>query len=415
VAEGTAEVTAGITRRQALGLLPAVPAALRALAQTTTRPAVTRRIFSQWVIEPDGRVKAWTTSPNMKGAALGLGDDRIVPRYVAQEIPTLKGCTMIAVGSAKYALMADGTILAWESSWSGLLGNTPLSEFEATGVPHPDGPTPVRTVPMPTVTGVAAGQVHVLVVTADGEVFTWGNGQAGQLGIGSMPTIHFTSGVRDTTYYLPFPSRVPMLSQVIAVAAGSKHSLAVTKDGTVYSWGENRYGQLGDGTTTNRLTPVLVRGVTSAVAVAAAYDFSVALLADGTVMTWGHGSGALGRPGITGGGPNPIPALVPYAAGVTAISAGGQHVLALTRTGLVLAWGEQNAGQVGRATSPTVAGPVPAIADVRFIHATGLTSFAVLADGTIMVWGMLPSISYRVDGADGEAAHFPVPLLIKGL
>jgi hypothetical protein len=58
---------------------------------------------------------------------------------------------------------------------------------------------------------------------------------------------------------------------------------------------------------------------------------------------------------------------------------------------------------------------VPTIADVRFIHATSLTSFAVLADGTIMVWGMLPSISYRVDGADAEAAHFPVPLVIKGL
>jgi alpha-tubulin suppressor-like RCC1 family protein len=106
---------------------------------------------------------------------------------------------------------------------------------------------------------------------------------------------------------------------------------------------------------------------------------------------------------------------VPRAAGVTAISAGGQHVLALTGGGQVLAWGEQNAGQVGRANAPTVAGPVPTIADVRFVHATGLTSFAVLADGTIMVWGMLPSISFRVDGADGEAAHFPVPLKIKGL
>jgi alpha-tubulin suppressor-like RCC1 family protein len=230
-----------------------------------------------------------------------------------------------------------------------------------------------------------------------------------------MPTINFKSGLPDTTYYLPFPSRVPMLPGIKAISAGMKHSLALAKEGTVYSWGENRYGELGDGTTINRLTPVVVRGVTNAIAVAAAYDFSVALLADGTVMTWGRGSGALGRPGITEDGSNPIPALVPRAAGVTAISAGAQHVLALTGTGQVLAWGEQNAGQVGPANAPTVAGPVPTIADVRFVHATGLTSFAVLADGTIMVWGSLPSISFRVDGADGEAAHFPVPLMIKGL
>lgn len=106
---------------------------------------------------------------------------------------------------------------------------------------------------------------------------------------------------------------------------------------------------------------------------------------------------------------------MPRASDVTAISAGGQHVLALTGTGEVIAWDDQNAGQVGRAASPTVAGPVPTLADVRFVHATGLSSFAVLVDGTIMVWGALPSISYRVDGADGEAAQFPVPLMIKGL
>jgi hypothetical protein len=411
-------MTTGISRREALGLLPALPAALRALAQTTSRPFVPRRIFlggGCYVIEPDGRVKAWTQFPNTKGSALGLGDDRIVPRYVAQEIPALKGCTAIASGGARWAITEDGNILAWDSNWNGLLGNTPLSEFEATAAPHPPVPTPVRTMPLPRVTAVAAGELHVMALTADGEVFTWGNGQAGQLGIGSMPTINFKTGPPDSTYYLPFPNRVPALSGVTAIAAGGKHSLAVSKDGTVYGWGENRSGQLGDGTVINRLAPVLVRGITNAIAVAAAYDFSVALLADGTVTSWGQGSGALGRSGITQGGPNPFPALVPRATGVTAISAGGQHVLALTGTGQVLAWGDQNAGQVGRASSPTVAGPVPTITDVRFIHAAGLTSFAVLADGTIMVWGALPSISSRVDGADGEAAHFPVPLIIKGL
>jgi len=262
---------------------------------------------------------------------------------------------------------------------------------------------------------VAAGELHAMAVSVDGDVFTWGNGQAGQLGIGPMPTINFRTRPPDSTYYLPFPSRVPGLAGVTAIAAGPKYSLALTKDGTIYGWGENRYGQLGDGTTMNQLTPVLVRGVARAIAIAAGGDFSAALLSDGTVMTWGHGSGTLGRPGIAVNGPNPLPTLVPGASDITAISAGAQHVLALTSAGRVMAWGEQNAGQVGRAVSPSLAGPVPLSGDVRRIYATSMTSFAILADGALMVWGLLPSISYRVDGADGEAAHFPVPLLIKGL
>jgi alpha-tubulin suppressor-like RCC1 family protein len=367
------------------------------------------------VFEPDGRVIAWTTAPNTKASWLGLGGGHIVARHVAQEIPLLRGCTAIALGGARYALTAGGQILAWESNWSGLLGNTPLSEFEATGVPHPPVPTPVRITALPRAKDVAAGEVHAMALSMDGDVFTWGNGQAGQLGIGPMPTINFRSGLPDSTYYLPFPSRVRGLTGVTAIAAGPKYSLALTKDGTIYGWGENRYGQLGDGTSNNRLTPVLVRGVSNAIAVAAGSAFSAALLGDGTVMTWGHGSGALGRPGIAVNGPNAVPALVPHATDVAAISAGAQHVLALTRAGRVIAWGEQNAGQVGRATTPALAAAVPISGDVRVVYATSMTSFAILADGTLMVWGLLPSISYRVDGADAEAAHFPLPLLIKGL
>jgi alpha-tubulin suppressor-like RCC1 family protein len=109
-----------------------------------------------------------------------------------------------------------------------------------------------------------------------------------------------------------------------------------------------------------------------------------------------------------------VPALVPGASGITAISTSGWHVLALTTTGRVIAWGGSNAGQVGHAT-PERAAPVPSITTARAVYAVGLSSFATLADGTIMVWGGLPSLSVRTDGADGEAAHFPVPLIVKGL
>ena len=160
-----------ISRRTMLGLLPAASVAVRALAQEPA-PVRLRRFFSAaggyFVIEPDGRVKVWTASANVKGAKIGLGHDRIVPPYVAQEVPALRGATRIAGGAASYAVMADGRLLAWESNWSGLLGNTSLAEFEQTAQPHAPVPTPTPTLPMPKIVDVAAGSTHVLALTADG-------------------------------------------------------------------------------------------------------------------------------------------------------------------------------------------------------------------------------------------------------
>jgi len=412
-------VSATYTRREALALLPAFPVALGALAQTSPASPRVRRIVSGsglFVMEPDGRVKGWTTSPNFKARYLGLSDDpdQIMPIRVAVDVPPLNGVTKIALGTSSYAVTADGRVLAWGSTENGLLGNTPLADLKVTRYPHPPGPTPSFTLPMPKVVDVDSQNAHVLALTTEGTVYAWGNGQAGQLGVGHMPIVSLGGNLPEPLVYIPFPTRVPDLENVVAIAAGPKHSLAVMKDGTVRAWGENRYGEVGDSTVEMRNSPVAVRGITSAVAVAAGGGYSLAVLADGSVMSWGMAGGWLGRPTTGRRTADPVPAVVPGASDVTAIAAGAQHVLALTGTGRVLAWGDENAGQVGHAT-PGRPGPVPTIASARAVHATGLSSYAALADGRIMVWGILPSISFRTDGADAEAAHFPVPLLVKGL
>jgi hypothetical protein len=141
-------VSAAFTRREALALLPAVPAAIGALAQTPPAAARLRRLVSSfvnsYVIEPDGRVKAWTVSPNTKAMYLGLdGDpDRIVPRWVAVEVPPLKGATAIALGTSSYAVTADGRVLAWGSTENGLLGNTPLEPEHTEFYRHGVSPAP---------------------------------------------------------------------------------------------------------------------------------------------------------------------------------------------------------------------------------------------------------------------------------
>jgi alpha-tubulin suppressor-like RCC1 family protein len=410
-----------LTRREALALLPATPAALRAMAQAPLPVARIRRIVEGrafYVIEPDGRVKVWTIINGVKRLFLGLGDDGTVPPYVAQEAPALRGATTIACGEqADYAAMSDGRVLAWGINANGLLGNTPLAELEVTAQPHPPVAMPTETLPMPKVVDVKSAGRHVLALTAEGTVFAWGNGQSGQLGIGDMPVINFKTHVPAPMAYVPFPVRVAALSGVTASAAGFMHSLALLEDGSVWAWGENQFGQIGDGTVVNRASPVPVRGVNKAIAVAAGAQYSLALLSNGTVMGWGWGNGALGgRPGMSRHGANPVPQLVPGATGIIAIAAGGQHALGLTASGTVLSWGDENVYHpvAHSARIPlTTPAPVPQITNARGINAGSLSSQAVLADGTILFWGAPPSLAYRVDGGDGR--YFPIPLVVKGL
>jgi alpha-tubulin suppressor-like RCC1 family protein len=369
--------------------------------------------ITTYIIEPDGVVKFWTTDPN--GVKSPSGDDLTFPPYIAQEFAALKGALTIAgAEGASYAVMPDGRVLAWGSNWNGLLGNTTLAELEVRSEPHPPVPMPVATQPVPKVMDVAAQGRHVLALTAEGTVYAWGNGQVGQLGIGEMPIINFKAHLPGPMAYVPFPIRVPGLTGVSAIAAGSAHSLALLKDGSLMAWGENQYGQLGDGTSTNRTKPVAVSGITNATAVDAGSEYSMALLADGTVMTWGYGSAALGRPKIETRSVNSTPTPVPGVTGITAIAAGGAHALALRQDGGIISWGHENVYRpVGHRTEPP--GPVPLITTARAILAGSLSSAAVLRDGTIMVWGALPSLFYRLDLGSQDASIYPVPMVVKGL
>ena len=117
---------------------------------------------------------------------------------------------------------------------------------------------------------MAAGYQHSLYVALDGTLWAWGDNTSGQLGDATLSS-HTT------------PAQVLGLEHVVTVSAGARHSLAVLEDGTVWAWGDNRYGQLGDGTLGRRPYPVQVQGLTQVIAVSAGYDHSLALRADGTL------------------------------------------------------------------------------------------------------------------------------------
>ena len=160
---------------------------------------------------------------------------------------------------------------------------------------------------------------------ADGTVKAWANNNNGQLGDGST--------TNRTT-----PVSVSGITNAVAIAAGEYHSLALLADGTVKAWGSNSVGELGDGTTTtNRTIPVSVSGITNAVAIAAGEYHSLVLLADGTVKAWGYNiNGELGDGSTTN---RTTPVNVSSITNAVAIAGGGYHSLVLLTDGTVKVWG----------------------------------------------------------------------------
>jgi len=216
----------------------------------------------------------------------------------------------------------------------------------------------------------AAGDSHNLVVKSDGTVWSWGHNYAGQLGNGRMTA-------RRT------PGQVLNLAGVVAVAAGQGHSLAVKSDGTLWAWGDNTVGQLGDGTTVLRSTPVQVSGLTGVVAVAAGKHQSLAVKSDGTLWTWGSYVG-------DGTAPRSTPGQVSSLTGVVAVEAGNSHSLALKSDGSLWAWGENSRGQLGVGTgtgssnTPVQVSNLTGVVAVASGFAHGM---ALKSDGTLWLWG----------------------------
>ncbi|MGE0464785.1 MAG: RCC1 domain-containing protein [Vicinamibacterales bacterium] len=414
-------------RRQALTLLASlafVPRGIAAQARATAAHRVVLGPSHGFLLEPGGTLQAWQLRPGDKDTAidaLGLGDNRPLAPYTIAPVPGLTNVVKAAAGSAcSFAVLGDGRLLSWGlNAGDGLLGTTPLSVVETLASWGPNSNRPVPLVTRFDAVDVSAGGSHVLALSRDGAVYAWGRGDKGQLGIGALPVIRFKTRTPSAMPYVPFPVRLPGLADVAGISAGSTHSLAVLKDGTVRAWGENRWGQLGDGTTTNRDAPVTVPGVANAVAVAAGGNgFSAALLADGSVMTWGNRSnGALGRTPAPDARPDPTPARVPGVQGVRAIAAGHAHVLALTEAGTVLSWGDESFGQLGRGPRAQYA---PAVITsqkgVRSIAAFGSTSVAVLDTGRIMTWGVVrPWTRPPEDGSMNNLSRSPILLWLDGL
>lgn len=235
-----------------------------------------------------------------------------------------------------------------------------------------------------------------------GTLLAWGDNRDGQLGDGSR-----------TSRKIPVAVRLPHGTTVTSVRSGCSFTLALTSAGRVLAWGSNSAGQLGDGTTKRRTTPVRVRlpRGTSVTAIRAGCDFSLALTSKGRVLAWGDNSdGELGT-GTTTSSRTPVAVKLAKGTKVRAVSAGGQHSLAITSTGRVLAWGVNFDLQLGDGTTATerhrpVAVKLPAGVTVTAAAAGNDHSLALTRAGGVLAWG-----SDRDGGlGDGSPDNSDIPV-----
>ncbi len=253
-------------------------------------------------------------------------------------------------------------------------------------------------------TAVASGLYHSLALGSTGAVFDWGWNIVGQLGNGS------TNGSN-----VPVSVRLPRGTRVTGIAGGFAHSVAVTSTGAVLAWGKNYDGDLGNGSTTDSALPVkaILPAGMKATAVAAGGDHSLALTTTGAVLAWGYnGYGQLGNGG-TGSSSVPVVVSLPTGTKVTAIAAGALDSLALTTTGAVLAWGYNGDGDLGNGNKVSSDVPVtvklPTGTKVTAIAAGGYFCLALTTTGAVLAWG------YNADGelGDGGTSSSDVPIKVR--
>ena len=327
---------------------------------------------------PAGTVWAWGSNGHDE-----LGNGTNTPSNIPVQVSLPSGVTITNIaggGDFSLALASDGTVWDWGDNSYGELGNGTNDES--------DMPVQVPLNSYYPISDIAAGENFSLALATDGAVWAWGNNNSGELGNG-------TNNESDTPVQVGLSNDFPISN----IAAGENFGLALGFNGTVWAWGDNSLGQLGNGTNNDSNYPVQVSlpslpsGVTIT-NIAAGGEQSLALASNGTVWAWGNNnSGELGNGTNT---PSNIPVQVSLPSGVTItnITAGEDFSLALASNGTVWAWGYNGDGELGNGTNTNSNIPVqvslpslPSGVTITNIAAGEDFSLAIASNGTLWAWG----------------------------
>lgn len=347
-----------------------------------------------YALKKDGTV--WSWGDNSMGE---LGNDTFdrsstpVQVFGLTEVSTvIKGG--VSGGNAGFALKKDGTLWAWGFNGYGALG-------EGAGL---NSPTPVQVPGLPHVVSAASGGGANFAAGSDGSVWSWGYDQyeTGQLGLGQI------TGTGNSG-----PIRVGIPEPVASVYMGNSTGYALTTKGTVWSWGDNSHGQLGNGTTEASGTPAEIPGLAGVSKLVTTSGNTVyALMADQTLKVWGEGSG-----GALGNGTfntSLVPITVPNVSAVAEVVSDSAHTFARLTTGRILAWGDGTDGVLGTGstTKSAVPTPVSGISNAVAVATDGHSTLGLLSDGTVRAWG-LGWTGFL--GTASTAKSNPTPVTVNGI
>jgi alpha-tubulin suppressor-like RCC1 family protein len=282
-------------------------------------------------IKSDGTL--WTWGRNDFGE---LGDDSTKDRFSPEPIatdpksdPDTDWEAISAGGWHTMAIKINGTLWAWGDNFQGQLGDgtgankkVPVEiTAETTIEVETEGGTETETITEETWIAVSASFLHTLAIGSSGRLWAWGEGTDGQLGIGPPE--------EEATRIVGFwPILVGDETSWAAVSTGYLHTAALKADGTLWVWGNNDFGQVGDGTTETRWSPVQVGTDTDWVAVSAGGHHTIALKSDGTL--WTSGNSFHGQLGDGSMNPRLVPAQIGIGTDWTSIAAGYSYSAALT-------------------------------------------------------------------------------------
>lgn len=381
-------------------------ATLTVVAAGPAIPMVAAGAFHSVALKADGTVWAW--GRNDQGQLGGLAAaNSPTPVQVAGLVSIRK----LAAGRYhSLALAADGGVWAWgQPAASGIVG--PLL-------------APIRVALTGRFTDIAAGDGFSVALRDDGSVWAWGMNTRGELGRGTQGP-----GTDDPTT----PLQVIGVANITSISAGGNHTLALKNDQTVWAWGNNVSGQIGDGSVvTSRPVPVAVATLAGVVAIRAVNQMSFALTFDGlryALYSWGSGFKLVGQMDSLGSStPMAVVALQPYAVLPSSSYVIG-NAIGTSSTVFLLAIDSANGnavdgaganadGELGNGTTVDAATPTAAagLADVRSVdasHVLQLHAFAIArkGDGTVWSWG------YNGDGqlGDGTTTSRLVPVQVQGL
>jgi len=373
--------------------------------QNILRMPIAAGSVSSFAIQSDRSLWAW-------GSVVGISEDLLEPIRVTD------GVISVSAGSSHVAaIKTDGSLWVWGGNTAGQIGDgtrTILGERDP-GVlfgPIPviennDRYSPVRI--MDNVIAMSLGGHHTMAITSDGSLWAWGSNHEGSLGDGTATITEReeVSSGNSRTVVIEDNNRLSplkIMDNVAYVSAGSNHTMAITEDGSLWAWGSNSSGQLGDGTTENRHSPMLI--MEDVIAVSAGSRHTAAIKSDNSLWVWG-----LNMPGtfgiVTDELVNPYP--IKVMENVKFVSAGSDLTKAITSDSTLWVSGHNQQGQLGLGDTEALRDSFTKVKESVASISTGPShSIAVSTDGRLWTWGA----NWNGRLGDGTEEHRSLPVQV---